>query len=240
MAKELCVEDKKTTALLLWSGGVDSTYILMEFIRTGMIGELYFDHLTVIETDFQSISGNYQNNMARIAIKRQIEVLYGDVSGMISFKTEKPELSQFEYGDGLMQPLIWLFIAVYAAQKKDTLVFGYVKGDQFWHKRTAFDNTILFAKEIIGKELVTHYPLEWAEKSEVIRFMNSSHKSIYNLYWYCESFKLFPCGTCESCKAHKTHEQHWKEDDETGVLEMPKETIESYSESGVMTIPKSS
>lgn len=230
----------KKTALLLWSGGVDSTYILMEFIRTGMVGEVAFDFQNVIETDFQSVSGNYQNAMARIAIKREIEKLYGDISNIVKFKSERFDLSQFSMGNKLMQPLIWLFVAIYAAQESDTLVFGYVRDDQFWHVRSSFDLSLLHAKDVIGKELNTFYPLEWTRKSDVISSMNLIHQSVYKLCWYCESYNLFPCGKCESCNAHDSHEQSWSLSSLDDIMVISKDSDDSQSESGVMFIPKSS
>lgn len=117
-------------------------------------------------------------------------------------------------GTGLAQPLIWLGEAVSYLELEETLVLGYVHGDDFWHHRQEFLDGFGALQRVAGKSGKLWLPLEWLCKAEVIHSLK--RLGLYGSCWYCEdpvykgggksgAGKLGrACGRCCPCVAHLT------------------------------------
>ena len=195
-------------AMILWSGGCDSTYAL------------YQHALTVPRTDpIRTVSisqGNIPNNECDKRARDKIEKWLA-ADGIVLNRIEVT-ISNFQIGDrdgGLQQPLFWLAAAIPALHQNEDLITGYIKSDDLFHHKSefveAFNQLILLSGGGSSKLL---FPLEWSTKCDIIKYLrgtnNHNGECLLDLCWWCEktNYNLKPkddpepCGCCPSCLTH--------------------------------------
>lgn len=219
-------------AVVLWSGGVDSTYIIWRFLETMEIGGVKYDKIKVMQVDWHNQAGVEGNRYARDSIKKVLNTKYRDtIDSLVTFVEEHTiTFTDPLVGGGLMQPPLWLLIGLYCVNLTDDLIFGYVKTDCFWHKANDFNMASFHIQKIMGKEdVILRYPLEWMQKHEIISEMKKGFSELYEACWYCEfgNHTRGPCKKCESCTTHQ-------------MAELYIESLESSNDSGVIKFDKSS
>jgi len=190
--------DKSKKILILWSGGYDSTLILIEALRQGYdVETLYIDlennHLKSIREIYkrQLIHQKLENKFSKVIKDRVIKIL-----------NIKRPLSTY------MQPSLWLTQSLITLEKDvDYICLGYLKYSSFWHIhdqwRIAFKT--LQKCLILDKEILPLFPLEWVDKEDCHKYFKKYYSKIYSLCHTCETPVLknsviVDCGECKSCK----------------------------------------
>lgn len=185
-------------ALVLWSGGCDSTLVLYRLLKEHQDEDKGYVH--AISVNHDQVPANKESQIARKKIlakfkKMRLWVLHTEVN-----IKSKGYREVYPCG-GLTQPTIWLTIINYLKEKED-LYFGYIKGDDIWHHKYAFEEACknLFSLGCRSGNVIM--PLEYTSKEEVIKELKQLN--LLDLCWYCERpEKGKACGDCLSCKTHR-------------------------------------
>jgi len=191
----------KKVPLVLWSGGLDSTYLLWCLLSNNTVCDVLYV--------------NVQNNTNMIkqeqaAIKKLKSILKkADYSAHIrnELTYDVPVRSNSSQMT-LPQAAIWseAILWNFNPNKHSHIEIGYVKGDDFWHYKEAislYQNHMF--KAFLYDDVQIKYPLEWTPKEEIIKEFKNRKVGIELLKHirYCEiSTTKTPCGKCPSCKKH--------------------------------------
>jgi len=193
-------------ALVLWSGGCDSTLVLYDLLKEGR-------SVRTISITNNQIGNDKIQCRARKKIRtwfsKWIRKEFGKRGMFTSFEVN---ISSFDHngyqGPGMVdngsmvQPGLWVNIASLYSTKKEDLFVGWCRGDDIWHHRNSIFNSFgNVSKEVLSKSGSLWAPLEWTRKSEIIRRLKSI--GLYDLTIWCEeNDKKEPCGECVPCRTH--------------------------------------
>jgi 7-cyano-7-deazaguanine synthase in queuosine biosynthesis len=188
--------------LISWSGGVDSTANVIN----------YFANSIPFETVYIKLPNNDKQQKyelkARTRILKELTKLFGNYhikDTVIDF------VGVLQDRNILVQPYIWATALSYNIDmtKYNSLVFGYIKEDDFWHIKAEFETVIHASHKLLlsdGKVPELTFPLEWLDKSTIIeKYYNYDKevKKILDMTYYCEGSTI-SCGKCNKCNEFKT------------------------------------
>lgn len=196
----------KAPLLICWSGGLDSTMVLLKYLRDGV---------KEISTIYVELTNN--SNKSKMELKARARIrdsLEKEFNAVIDDTCIKVGDISLPWGASLMiQPLLWSFgmLVKLSDKKKEfkTLSFGYIREDDFWHIRKEFESIIklglCFTDPNFMLDCEFQYPLEWFSKQEVWDMYGDAHKHIRDLTWTCEApyenkfYDMVECGGCKPC-----------------------------------------
>jgi hypothetical protein len=203
-------------ALVLWSGGCDSTLILHDLLTACHNGAVlkqdwrgHFvtlnngDWVNAISIDHPQVGGNLGNRHARRRLYPLLRKKFGSFRcGEITIKQKMIEVHHT--GDGLTQPGLWLLHACSYLRNDEDLYIGYIKGDDLWHYKEHLIEAFNAIQKFTSRTGVLRFPLEWTSKAEVISRLK--HARLLSRTWHCErtEFPSNACGKCASCITHRT------------------------------------
>lgn len=176
----------KKIPLILFSGGLDSTYLLQQELEKGPVEVLYVEGR-------QSPIKVLAEKRARAKIIRALENITGnDVVGDHCVKMI-PEVQMSGYGVGsrdfdwkFEQPYQWLMGAIHIAdgRRHSALMIAYVAGDQISSDlpkvKEAWNAMVSFSK---CTEIPLEFPTVYVQKRDII---NRIKASAYRHHWVCE------------------------------------------------------
>lgn len=214
--------ESKKVPLILFSGGLDSTYLLQEQLEKGDVEVLYVEGR-------QSPAKVKAELRARENIIRVLEDITGNkVIAQHEIKSI-PEYTVQGYGRRdpndmdwkFQQPYQWLLGALHAAdgRRHSALMIAYVTGDQISPDLTkiqeAWNVMMSFTKQT---PVPLEYPVVYHRKYQIVQRM---YAKVYRHHWVCElpvviyvdeeksksrhlrdltQYKA--CGKCEACLTH--------------------------------------
>lgn len=194
-------------ALLLWSGGCDSTLLLRDLLTArNNAGKGAYTSLATGEfvrslaIGCGQCAGSVRMRETRQKLIPKMEKIAG--SGWVHGETviTRDGLTIDAFG-GLPQPVLWILNASLYLDQHENLYAGYIRGDDFWHYsgwvHHAFDSIQRLTNRT-GKLLT---PLEWFDKSDVLTVLPPG---LLKLTRSCEGDSDRPCGKCKPCKTHAT------------------------------------
>jgi hypothetical protein len=196
-------------ALLLWSGGTDSTLLLYDLLaakyshddkKRGQYVELKAgDKIRTISIYHPQQAGYIENHKARQHLLPILRKKYDFPHGEISISQDGIDIAP----GGMPQPMIWLLQASQYLEKDEDLYAGYVEGDQVWHYRASLVYAFQYVQEFTHRTGKLVLPLEWTTKSEVL--YNLQKLRLLNHTWHCElPVEGKRCKHCPSCTNHDT------------------------------------
>ena len=193
--------------LIVWSGGVDSTAnVIMAFSN-----EIPF------ETVYVKLPNNdkeqKQELLARKRIIKKLTALYGNYHIK---DTEVNFVGVLPAKDRFAQPYIWATSVAWNVDfdKYTKLVFGYIKGDDFWHVKNEFETVLRASHKLLlqpGNVPPIEYPLEWLTKPYIMRDFYRNLPEVLKLTYTCSGGKPKPCGKCEKCEQFNKAQEEAKE-----------------------------
>jgi hypothetical protein len=121
------------------------------------------------------------------------------------------------------QAQVWLCLFAPYVDKSDTVLFGYVRNDEFWHYRDKFEKAFKAQLEFGEIQAEIQYPLEWETKASVLRELRDKNVP-RNCIWTCENpVEDEPCGKCNKCREfNEAMEKLKAEPESTKLIERPK------------------
>ena len=209
--------------LVLWSGGFDSTCLVIDKLREG-------EHIDIMYVNLDN--NKHGQSFEKKAIKKMSALIKeANLPGKI--------ISEFDFGYHAItpnkavfaQPALWLQAVSFIVDPKvhSEINIAYVKADDIWHYKTELQNLYgaMLALTCHDDEIVPlKFPYEWQTKADLLDNLESFvyYKQIMKLVYYCESGTKEPCGTCTSCMRHITEV---KETERVVAVEIPlKESVE--------------
>ena len=199
----------KNKKLIVWSGGFDSTALIIKAIQECEMFDVMY-----IKMENNEIKSRIEL-YTRTKIKEMLSPFIDNTNDIMPVS-----LSIFNT-PMLSQPVVWsfglsLYLAHFLTNQRifdySQVEMGYIKGDCFWHISEQFKNTYysLLSMSQLDKENIPKlvYPFEWDTKQDLynrIYSLNSKYIKIMNLTWTCENPKLYreyyeECGVCETCR----------------------------------------
>lgn len=187
--------------LHMWSGGLDSTYLLWLRLKEGWTVDILY-------TDLRNNGDtNKWEILARKRLKKELLSLKGNIRTEIEYR-----VPVIHNASSVILPQIFLWVQTilfnFDSKKHSCIELGYVKGDDFWHHKDKVLEYLEIATSIHKPELKIkniQYPLEWFTKASIINKLKSDPvgKKLLPLIRYCEETKREACGKCPSCIKHK-------------------------------------
>ncbi len=209
-------------ALVLWSGGCDSTLLVYDLLQSKMaptndkssirmfgeyINTPYGERVNTISVNHTQIPANDESKLARIALLEKFDKLFPDrLSNRIEVDIDHRGGS-IDYFNGLIQPTLWLLHAAQYLGETEDLFVGYIRGDDFWHYKTEIVTAFNSLQAVANRTGKLLFPLEWLSKEDVINAL--ARAKLSKLVWYCEKpvagKKCNPTkNQCHSCQRHNS------------------------------------
>ena len=152
----------RASHILLWSGGFDSTAILLDMVAK----PAQYPTVRVVSCELKNAANHAEDAKAKKAI---IEILKLDKN--LRFELiESTDFNIVAQGGG--QAPIWALLTAMNVSSRDAstveLCYGYIRGDDFWHFRPEFESAARSIAKIAAPEINVKftYPLEWLTKKE--------------------------------------------------------------------------
>lgn len=194
MLGELSIElgSLNNDALVVWSGGRDSTLTLLKLLETTT------KNIRTISFTNKQIENSTVEGIYRKALKEKLQKIR-------DFNSVEVELTDDGWGmirnGGVIQPLIWLNLAILYLRPQEDLYMSYVRGDDFWGDKQNINQIFSISSKMIGKEhSKIVYPLEFYDKGDV--FLELHKYSLLHLTHYCQTSVLGACDDCHSCQVN--------------------------------------
>ena len=182
--------------IVVWSGGCDSTLILLDLIKKGVDVEVL-----VFETNFFGVNKAIYEENARFNILKEInkKIVVNKV------KLDLEDYHNWGYINGnngpylFQQPFMIAFSSIFGPTDS-ILYFGYHKGDDFFS--ASYDlltGSNYFLKILGNKNLKFSFPLRYMTKESIIRKLDSN--GMLELCHWCEypTNATDNSGRCNSC-----------------------------------------
>jgi 7-cyano-7-deazaguanine synthase in queuosine biosynthesis len=216
---------KEKRPLVLWSGGFDSTCLVIDKLHDGDIDILYID----LENNWIM---QRQERRAICKMKALIKDanLKGQIINSFNFRYGMIPVTKSVYA----QPALWLQAAsmIADAEHHSEVNIAYVRHDDAWHYKTEIMNAYTALNQLTSPDNIVpvKFPFEWFTKTTLLEQLKTFeyHKPLLNLIYYCEAGTKKPCGECSSCKRH---DDELKGADHTMAIDMTGKIQEvSYNE----------
>lgn len=204
---------KGNLMLILWSGGLDSTYLLLTKLLEKQITSDSIVASTPIRTlslNQKQIGGNANDLIARNKITDELKNLgyeFERIECAVQYDNSEHGIQPAGF-DGLVQPPIWLFMGLVHASEHENLAIGYVLGDHCMEYLPYLRHTTDDYNYITKKDIQLDFPLKDKHKWEIMLQWRKSPqiKHFLEMVWYCDNQSEAgqdPCGKCSSCTQHK-------------------------------------
>jgi len=179
---------------VVWSGGADSTASL--YYWAGISGRSWpVRALTVVDhkninTHLLKAQTIVQKRFLKLAEKRKLHISH-----------ERLIVKGNCHAKNSTQAEIWLCHLFPYFHDDETIHFGYVRRDDFWHFHERFKRTFDALASAREKPPILELDREWKEKWEILKYLHDK-KIPDNCWWSCEMVKknLRACGECKKCK----------------------------------------
>lgn len=204
--------------LILFSGGLDSSYLLQEKLKEGNVEILY------VRSALNEIKMEEE-----IKRRENIIKILEEKTGNKVRDRHLVDLGSAPFGEiadqKFTQPAMWLNGALIASdsRKHSELCVGYVNGDSIMfdvgHIHNAWHSLQSVCKT--NQVIPIVFPLAYQYKQDILRFLEPS---VTRLIWYCEMpvknkfvdgndielSKVRPCGNCTPCVTMATTLFKWR------------------------------
>lgn len=185
--------------LILWSGGFDSTCLVLDRLHDGDVDLLY---VNLANND--KMQRREKKAIAKLKCIIKDANLPGNIIDEYTFGYQEITVTKQVYA----QPALWLQAASMMADgaRHNEVLIGYVRHDDAWHYKTEIVNAYNALSQLTCPDNIVpvKFPYEWETKTRLLeRFKDFVYiKQILNLMYYCESGTKEPCGECSSCTHH--------------------------------------
>lgn len=186
-------------ALVVWSGGCDSTLVLHDVAKEqGGARALSVRHFQVLAAE--------ESAAARGKLLARFKKMGLNIEhSTVKVDQEDSWVQGYHCDGGLAQPILWLSMAVSYLTEDEDLYFGYHKGDDFWTFSFPFADAFRALQKVRGGKGKLRYPLEHLHKADILKRLQAL--GLYRDCWYCETPRRKPgkrCGKCRPCITHRT------------------------------------
>ena len=189
--------------LVPWSGGIDSTMVLMQCLETSVPG-----NVRAISFDLKQISARQRKFevKARDSLKKWMDKTHG-----YRFSHQTVKVDGYPFIGDCPQPVAWIGLTAACTKEGEQAVFGWLKTDYgsstIYNLRQAWT----FLACVNGGDQNLWLP--FMDKSKAYVQQQAADRNFLHHCWYCEgpgeglqAKSNRPCGTCECCMSFKAGE----------------------------------
>jgi hypothetical protein len=166
--------------ILFWSGGLDSTALLLHMVANPD----KFSRVDVVSCEVDCTNNVKEDKGAREAIIKQLDNYDKEWKQRFTIIDLKQEL---RFVGHCIQAALWAFVAGTSGRHNEDLEFymGYIKGDDFWHFRTDFEDAVRSMAKVSTEQnqISFVYPWEWQTKRELLQNFVRYPNVFYDLSW---------------------------------------------------------
>jgi hypothetical protein len=181
--------------VVIWSGGLDSTLLLTHELAHNSVG--YVRALT--------LTGPVQlpkNQVEREKVARREYKAWAKKQGWHLIHQEVSVKTRAQVTAEVGQAGLWLCHLVPYINPADVMLFGYIRGDDFWHFRSFFIdafNTVVLSHS--AQTASVEFPFEWHRKKDIVAGARA-YKIPNRCWWTCEKEtpRTRACGRCTKCR----------------------------------------
>lgn len=190
--------------LIVWSGGVDSTYVLNWYLQYGISVHVCY---IILNNNKDKVKKELKarKNIRKLLDKKYPNKILSDRIFDRIFDRINIPVDVIKGWRGFdVQCSVWSWATALCSKNISEIVFGYVLGDSFWKYKKKFikaykSNYRLFW---ISKDIPNiNFPLSDHYKVDV--YKKSMNEEWYKLCWVCErptnNKKSPECGECNAC-----------------------------------------
>lgn len=202
--------------VLLWSGGFDSTLMLLNLLDTCPETDII---LLTIQSAVTGVSKLLKERTARERVLEYIKIHYSNSVTkhikVIDQPIPKPD-GQWDVGNcvvndkykprrlasvqAISQPIFWMCNAIPLLPQECVLQLGYISEDHAFIKVDDIRTMVKAAGNISDKDITVGFPMQYYSKAEVLRELMENHPEVLNLCVSCESLTDEKhCTTCNCC-----------------------------------------
>lgn len=180
--------------LVLWSGGLDSTFLMWHLLQTSDVDYTYI-------VGGQRLAKQDREDQAR---KAALKYFHEHAPFKANYVDPKVEANISNMGQlTWSQPALWLIGALGAVDhtQHSSVQAAYVLGDEILAMQEFLQQTWYGLQGLSKQGMVPLYlPLRMMSKYYIL---NMIPKALYDCVWYCETpDDDEPCGRCMSCITH--------------------------------------
>lgn len=185
--------------LVLWSGGTDSTCLVIDLLTQGDIDIMYVD----LENN-ENQQKHEKNAIQKLRCVISDANLKGKIINEHSFGYKTISVTKMMY----VQPALWINAVAFIANVNihSGVHLAFVKYDDVWHYKTEINAVYNAMNNLVcdGVTVPLVFPYEWSTKVDLINDLKNFiyYKQVMNLIYYCEAGGKEHCGECSSCKRH--------------------------------------
>jgi 7-cyano-7-deazaguanine synthase in queuosine biosynthesis len=213
--------------LIVWSGGMDSTAVMIH----------YFSHKIPHHTCYIKLNQNTQTKfelMARNRILKELTKQYGNYN-LADHILNPFSKNIINNNCCLILAKAWIdgILLSLDVSPYNKIVFGYIKGDDFWHYGHVIKELYEVNKKLMYSDNIPEldYPMEWYNKQEIYDnyYKPDNLSKYYNMIWTCDNpnniinrhYSVSRCGECKKCREQDNIKKN------SGIMEKDSCMIES-------------
>lgn len=193
------------TKVILWSGGFDSTMILLQACENWTEGNPYEIQLMSVNIPNTGEAKNKRELKVRDEILKYVKERYPKVP--IYYNITKVVLednlginTNGNNNTGLAQPILWALSTVPLLPDGCELNFGYIKEDDAIPALSDIESLVNSAAAINQKNLTVNFPLKFVSKTDVLKFYIENALDLIDVCTSCENEdETDLCGRCKPC-----------------------------------------
>lgn len=215
------VEFKKRDVMISWSGGLDSTLVLLKAIEKLNKGELDSILLTYFDIVVLNKNKKEKEKYTRMRVLKKLKEL-----GIINDDNDSKIYSTLIYVDHITerendmekylkysneriapQPFLWITNSLPYVDDRYELIYSHLGDDSYSKEKDYIPNLYKMLEstnKVMGKDFIMSLPLLKYTKDEIIKeyFENDNYLKILPLLSFCESpdDSNKSCGICECCQ----------------------------------------
>lgn len=163
---------QSSTLVMLWSGGFDSTALLLHSLSST------YEKILVVTAKLGNAANVEEDARARHDILEYLRINDNRIEKRYTFMNSTLDLAL----NGGIQSMVWAMLASMATERYENfdLQMGFIRGDDYWHYKTEFETAVRNLCSINDKTPHFVYPLEWMYKKEFV-WMYAQHPRVFDM-----------------------------------------------------------
>lgn len=184
--------------LIPWSGGCDSTLLVVEAIRA-------HHRVRTISFSTDQIAGSSRQQVARKILRLKLQGRFGCwVHDEIDIETS--ETAHFHRGPlGNAQAVYWTMLSAMYARASDLVSIAWIENDGVWSTITDIETVFETSVKILDIAASLYLPFRYHNKVEILQRLKALRISTRDMWW-CQQSKIKKQSArcvCSSCTIYR-------------------------------------
>lgn len=183
--------------LIPWSGGCDSTLLVVEAVRA-------HHRVRTISFSTDQIAGSSRQQVARKILRTKLQGRFGCwVHDEIDIETS--ETAHFTKGPlGIAQAIYWTMLCTMYARASDLVSIAWIQEDCVWGQITEIQKIFETGIKVLDLSASLYLPFQYHSKVEILQRLRVLRISTRDMWW-CQENKIKQSANCicSSCTIYR-------------------------------------